>query len=104
MLFRSAAIAREVEGGLIENVYRLQIMNTTEEARAFEVSVSGIASIRVAGEATVGMPAASSRMVPLKVRIEPERAKPGTHPIEFTVRTIGAGGVAVHEKSVFIVR
>ena len=37
-----AAMAREVEGGLIENVYRLQIMNTTEQARAFEIAVSGL--------------------------------------------------------------
>jgi cytochrome c oxidase accessory protein FixG len=99
-----AAIAREVEGGLIENVYRLQIMNTTEEARAFEISVSGLPSIHVVGEATAGMAAASSRMVPLKVRIEPGRAQPGTHPIEFTVRSLGAQPVEVREKSVFIVR
>jgi cytochrome c oxidase accessory protein FixG len=97
-----AAIAREVEGGLVENVYRLQIMNTTEEARAFEITVTGLPGIHVWGEPTVGMPAATSRMVPVKVRAE--GAQPGTHPIEFHVRAIGAGGVAVTEDSVFIVR
>jgi polyferredoxin len=99
-----AAIVRDVEGGLIENVYRLQIMNTTEQARAFEVSVSGLPTLHVQGEATVGMPAAASRMIPVKVRIETSSAAPGTHPIEFTVRTIGVEGVSVHEKSVFIVK
>ena len=97
-----AAIAREVEGGLIENVYRLQIMNTTEEARAFEIRVSGLPGIEVWGEPTVGVPAAASRMVPVKVRAEP--AQPGTHPIEFRVRALGVEGVAVREESVFIVR
>jgi cytochrome c oxidase accessory protein FixG len=97
-----AAIAREVEGGLIENVYRLQIMNTTEEARAFEISVSGLPGIQVWGEPTVGVPAAASRMVPLKVRAEP--AQVGTHPIEFRVRALGVEGVSVTEDSVFIVR
>jgi cytochrome c oxidase accessory protein FixG len=97
-----AAIAREVDGGLIENVYRLQIMNTTEQARAFEITVSGLPGIQVWGEPTVGVPAASSRMVPVKVRAEPAAA--GTHPIEFQVRALGADKVSVREESVFIVR
>ncbi|MFL6563505.1 MAG: cytochrome c oxidase accessory protein CcoG [Burkholderiales bacterium] len=97
-----AAIAREVEGGLIENVYRLQIMNTTEQARAFHVSVRGLPEIHVWGEPTVGVPAATSRMVPVKVRAAP--AATGTHPIEFEVRALGVEGVAVTEHSVFIVR
>jgi cytochrome c oxidase accessory protein FixG len=97
-----AAIAREVEGGLIENVYRLQIMNTTEEARAFTVGVRGLPDIHVWGEPTVGVPAATSRMVPIKVRAAP--APSGTHPIEFEVRALGVENVAVTEHSVFIVR
>jgi len=97
-----AAIAREVEGGLIENIYRLQIMNTTEEARAFYLSVRGLPDIHVWGEPTVGVPAATSRMVPVKVRAAP--AASGTHPIEFEVRALGVEGVAVTEHSVFIVR
>jgi cytochrome c oxidase accessory protein FixG len=97
-----AAISREVEGGLIENVYRLQIMNTTEQARAFHVSVRGLPEIHVWGEPTVGVPAATSRMVPVKVRAAP--AASGTHPIEFEVRALGVEGVAVTEHSVFIVR
>jgi cytochrome c oxidase accessory protein FixG len=97
-----AAIAREVEDGLVENVYRLQIMNTTEEGRAFQVSVRGLPDIHVWGEPTVGVPAATSRMVPIKVRAAP--APPGTHPIEFEVRALGVEGVAVREHSVFIVR
>jgi len=97
-----AAIAREVEGGQIENVYRLQIMNTTEQARAFQVTVRGLPDIHVWGEPTVGVPAATSRMVPIKVRAAP--AAPGTHPIEFEVRALGVEGVAVTEHSVFIVR
>jgi len=97
-----AAISREVDGGLIENVYRLQIMNTTEQARAFEITVSGLPGIHIWGESTVGMPAAASRMVPVKVRAE--AAAPGSHPVQFTVRALGAHGVAVTERSLFIVR
>src|SRR5690242_1554117 len=45
-----AAISREVEDGQIENVYRLQIMNTSESRRVFSIGVEGIASARLAGE------------------------------------------------------
>jgi cytochrome c oxidase accessory protein FixG len=99
-----AAIAREVEGEQVENVYRLQIMNTTEAARAYEISVSGLPGIQVWGEPTVGVGAATSRMVPVKVRAPEHAAQEGTHPIRFHIRALGVDGVAVEEASVFIIR
>jgi cytochrome c oxidase accessory protein FixG len=99
-----AAIAREVEGGFIENVYRLQIMNTVEEERFYYVVVSGLPSIHVSGPQPIEVDATSTHMVPVKVRVAADKAKPGTHPIEFTVSAVGVAGVSVSEKSVFIVR
>jgi len=99
-----AAIAREVEGGLIENVYRLQVMNTTEQARAFELSVSGLPGIELWGDPTIGVGAATSRMVLAKVRLPADAAKPGSHRIEFHLRALGVQGVEVREHSVFIVQ
>jgi cytochrome c oxidase accessory protein FixG len=98
-----AALAREVEGGLIENVYRLQIMNTVEEARAFEIRVDGLPGILVWGESITGVPAATSRMVPVRVRVESGPA-PGSYPVHFTVTALGVDGVTVREPAVFIVR
>ncbi len=99
-----AAISREVEGGLIENVYRLQIMNTAEAERHFDIRVEGLPGIQVASEARVGIEAAASRMVPVRVRVPPGEVQPGTHRIDFVVSAVGTDGVAVREKSVFIVR
>ena len=98
-----AAIAREVEGGLVENVYRLQIMNTTEQARAFEIAVSGLPGIHVWGSATAGVPAATGRLVPVRVRIDAGQA-PGSYPVEFTVTALGVEGVSVTERATFVVR
>jgi cytochrome c oxidase accessory protein FixG len=99
-----AAISREVEGGRIENVYRLQIMNTAEARRAFEVTVEGLPSIHVAGETRVELEPTASRMVPLRVRLEADAAPAGTHDIVFIVTAVGAPGIHVREKSLFIVR
>jgi cytochrome c oxidase accessory protein FixG len=98
-----AAIAREVEGGAIENVYRLQIMNTAEQARAFEIRVDGLPGIRVWGEGVTGVPAAASLMVPVRVRAEAGPAA-GSHPIEFTVTALGVEGITVRERATFMVR
>ncbi|HMA90635.1 MAG TPA: cytochrome c oxidase accessory protein CcoG [Burkholderiales bacterium] len=99
-----AAIAREVEGGKIENVYRLQIMNTSETPRRFAISAEGLPSLALASPAEVDVDGASSREVPVRLRIDAGAAAPGTHRIEFEVRALEERDVKVEEKSVFIVR
>jgi cytochrome c oxidase accessory protein FixG len=98
-----AALAREV-GDEIENVYRLQIMNTTEQPRTYEIYVSGLKEIHLAGAAPVSLDGASTRMVPIRVRVKAGQAEPGTHPIAFTVSAPESPRETVREKSVFIVR
>jgi len=103
-----AALAREVGDGEIENVYRLQIINTTEKPQRYRIGVEGLEDIHIAGPTEVEVGPASSRELPFKVRVHAEREHlaPGTHRIEFTVRALGEGEgrVKVEEKSVFIVR
>ena len=52
------------------------------------------------------MPGNGSRVVPLRARvhIEPGRASPGQHPIQFLIHAHDDPSVYVREKSVFIVR
>jgi polyferredoxin len=101
-----SAISREVGDGEIENVYRLQIMNTTEAPRTYEIDVKGLEDIHIAGSRHVEVPPASSQMAPVRIRVHAEREHvgPGTHPIEFRVKAEGHPRESVREKSVFIVR
>ena len=101
-----AALAREIGDGEIENVYRLQIINTTERPQRYEIGVEGLKDIHIAGPTEVEVGPASSRELPFKVRVHAEREHlaPGTHRIEFKVRALGHEGIKVEEKSVFIVR
>jgi cytochrome c oxidase accessory protein FixG len=99
-----AAISREVEGGLIENVYRLQIMNTQEARRRFAVEVGGLPGAALAGDAEVELEGATARLVPVRVRVPGGTLAAGTHPMSFAVRARDDERVAVREKSVFIVR
>jgi cytochrome c oxidase accessory protein FixG len=99
-----AAISREVAGGQIENVYRLQVMNTSETGRRFDIEVSGLPTLALAGERTLELDGAASRLLPVKLRVQPGAVAPGTHRIEFAVRAQDDAAVAVREQSVFIVR
>jgi polyferredoxin len=98
------ALAREVEGGLVENIYRLQMMNTTESPREVEIAVAGVPALQLATEARVRLAAAESRMVPVRVRADPALVPKGTHRIQFSVRALDDERVAVTEKSAFIMR
>jgi cytochrome c oxidase accessory protein FixG len=99
-----AALSREVEGGMIENIYRLQIMNTSEIARRFDIAVAGLPGAMLAGESSVELGGAAARMVPVRVRIPAGAVPAGTHPLKFEVRAADDAAVAVIENSVFILR
>ena len=98
-----SSLAREVDGE-IENVYRLQLMNTREQPHKYRISASGLDSLHIASASEVDMPAASTRQVPVQLRIKPGAADPGSHKIEFRVEGLDDPGVVVNEKSVFLVR
>jgi len=97
------AMGREVEDGQIENVYRLQVMNTGETPHVFRIAVEGIPGAVVAGADTVELRGASARAVPVRVRIDPSRAKTGSNHIAFRVTATDDERVGVTEKAVFIV-
>ncbi len=95
-------LAREVEGGLIENVFRLQVMNTGEQPRRFSIAVSGLPGIRLASDALVDVAAASTRGVSARVQVPPDAGRAGSHPIRFQVKAIGDENVSVDEKATFL--
>jgi cytochrome c oxidase accessory protein FixG len=43
-----AALSRIVAGGMLENVYRLQIMNATEKTQSYRIGASGLEGLKVA--------------------------------------------------------
>ncbi len=99
-----ASLAREVEGGRIENVYRIQIMNTQERPHRYRIAASGLPGIEVASDAEVEVPAASTRQVPLRIQIDPGATAKGSHRIEVEVQSLDEAGVVAREQSAFLVR
>jgi cytochrome c oxidase accessory protein FixG len=112
-------LAREAGPGVIENVYRVQLMNTDERPRHYTVEASGLPGLRVVGlDQPIELEAASSRLFALRLQapLEPGEGKPplapGSHKIEIEVESVAAGAkgkenehdhVERHEQSTFIV-
>jgi cytochrome c oxidase accessory protein FixG len=97
------ALARETTPGVIENVYRLQVMNTAEVAHRFTVDVEGLPGARVVGvDQPIPLDGAATRMVPLRVQAPAESAKPGAHRIEFVIRSEGESPLVRREDSTFL--
>ncbi len=97
-----ASLARIVAGGKLENVYRLQVMNATEQVQTYSISVKGLEGIAMAEGDIVEVDSAQTRGVAVRVQIPYGTAAPGSHPIEFEI-TAQSGKGHVLEKSVFLV-
>ena len=97
------AMARVVGQGQIENVYRLQIMNATEQSHRYVLTVNGLKGARIVSDSQVTVDAAGSRWIPVRVQAPPDAAAPGSHAITFLVSTPDVSREEVTEKSVFLV-
>jgi polyferredoxin len=99
-------LARLVDQGQIENVYRLQLMNATEQVQRYRVGVAGLAGAQIAGAAEVEVQPAEARWLTLAVRVPPESARaagPGAHPIRFEIAGGDRPQAKLVEKSTFVV-
>ncbi|NML18397.1 cytochrome c oxidase accessory protein CcoG [Azohydromonas caseinilytica] len=103
-----STLARQVEGGFVENVYRLQIMNATEAPQRYQVTAEGLPGLQQAEPVDVTLGPAEAHWVTLALRVPPETAAstaPGAHEIEFTIErqaTADAAARSLHEKSTFV--
>ena len=96
------SVARMVGQGQIENVYRLQIMNATEQPQTYVIRVDGLVDARTVPDAPVTVDAASSRWVPVRVQAPPGLTA-GSHAITFAIASQATPLDEVVEKSVFLV-
>ena len=95
------ALAREVEDGRVENVYRLQVSNTTEERRRFTLTVTGLPGLAVASEPRFEVAPATTTSVPLRLQAEADAVAPGSHKVTIDVRDDEDAAVQVRETTTF---
>jgi cytochrome c oxidase accessory protein FixG len=97
-----ASLSRIVEAGMLENVYRLQIMNATEKPQRYRIEASGLEGLSTLPAEPVEIAPAESRWVPVRLRVPYGVAAPGSHTVHFDVRSAD-GAARVSERAVFLV-
>jgi cytochrome c oxidase accessory protein FixG len=90
-----ASLARIVDEGRIENVYRLQIMNASEQPQRYRIAVGGLPGVTLMRSEEVEVGPAAARWVPVAVQLPPQDAKaagPGAHRIDFEISQLPPAG------------
>lgn len=115
-------LSRLTDGGKLENVYRLQIMNATEETQHYQLNVSGLNNMEVESEhieeaegkehnegaeenhqgKVITVKPAESRWVIVDLKIPDGSVAPGSHKIAFEIQSLETKE-KVTEKSIFLV-
>jgi polyferredoxin len=104
-----ASLARIVDEGWIENVYRLQVMNATEREQRYAVRAEGLDGLALAEPIEVVVGPAAAQWVTVALRVPPQTAaaaRPGAHEIHFGIErraTPEDAARTVREKSTFVV-
>jgi polyferredoxin len=103
-------LARIVDDGWVENVYRLQIMNTTERVQSYRIAGGGLERIVIEGPGDVQVEGAQARWVAVSLRVPPEtaaQAGAGSHAITFSIERVpetpADKPLVLVEKSTFVV-
>ena len=84
------ALAREVDGVRIENIYRIQIMNASEHSMKVAVKASGLKDLRILNSqgkeiTEIAVGPASNQLLPVKISATIGENDPGNYPIHFDV-------------------
>ena len=103
------ALGREVPGGLIENVYRLQIINSDERPIELDLSATGVPglTLKVVDQdaARVQVDGSATRLVPVVLQAPVDGLKPGLYDIQFETtgeRASGAAAEVIEQSSFYV--
>ena len=93
-------MARIADNGQYENVYRLQIMNASEQSQHYRIAASGLAGLHVLPDTPVLVEPAQARWVVVQLQAPPDTAPAGTTKVQFEV-TLEGSAHSVVEQTVF---
>ncbi|OWW21770.1 cytochrome c oxidase accessory protein CcoG [Noviherbaspirillum denitrificans] len=98
-----SVMGRVTDDGMVENVYRLQLMNTDERAHRFRLSVSGMDSLQVEPAAGIEAGPAAAQTFAVRVRTVQGRGSPGANRIKFELTADDSSSLHLSEPAVFYI-
>ncbi len=101
-VLKDRVLFRESEGGLIENVYTLKLMNKDQRDHVFKIDVSGLDGLTLEGKNPVKVLAGEVLSVPVELYIDPAKLPSSANKIVFTISTDDLPGKTFDADSRFI--
>lgn len=101
------AFARETEDGLIENTYRIQIMNTDESPHQFMIRQQDLpetAKLKIDQKESLLIAPATTQTIPVRIQIDPTELEKGGTRFYFEIEAQDNNKLKVREKTTFINR
>ena len=96
-------LSRIVAGGQVENIYRVQIANATEQSQTYQLRASGLKDMRVVAEENeVTLGAAEERWIVLRLQVPYGSASTGSHPVHIHVQSPTDTTLKVAAKTTFL--
>ncbi|MHB0921823.1 MAG: cytochrome c oxidase accessory protein CcoG [Thiomonas sp. 13-66-29] len=97
-------LAREIPGGMLENLYQVQLMNASEKPRRMTFEVKGLPGLAVISpRGAVDLAPSTNVLRPLELAMPTDDARKGVYKIEITARSDDGKPVVVRSDSTFIV-
>ncbi|AYC31757.1 cytochrome c oxidase accessory protein CcoG [Pseudomonas cavernae] len=100
---KDRSLFRENAAGQIENVYRLKLINKTQQPQRYALSLLDEAHLRLDGPRQLSLAAGEILEVPVSVTLTAAQAPGGTTPLHFQVRNLAMADERAQADSIFIV-
>ena len=96
------SLYRELPGDLIENIYTIKVINQSNDARVFKLSVKGVQGIHLDGEYyEVAVDGGGVLSLPVRVRVQRANAR-GIMNVDFIAEAMDDSGDMRAEDSRFV--
>jgi polyferredoxin len=86
---------------MVENIYRLQIMNAAEQTQHYTITASGLPGLVVLADSPIEVGPAQARWVLLRLHVPYDAVAPGSHPVQLQIETSDHAHT-LSEKAAFI--
>ena len=99
------ALSKETDDGLIENVYRLQLINKDGRAHRYTIEAEGIPGLQiVTSQAVISAEPLQTVDIPVSLVADPVELKGRSIEVQFTVRATDAPDIVDEVKTKFFNR
>ena len=96
------ALYNQTTAGLIENVYHLKLINMTDRDQQFSLSVSGVADMKLIGQAKdIEVAAGSVKDLPVRIQVSPHNLSSVSSKVAFHMKSKD-GSLDVTESARFL--